>query len=104
MNVVAGAVAPALTRADRLMLQRLGGLFRGAARTPRRRRVLFLALAAPGFAGVFATPLHRSLGLLGLGGLLFATAVVFRTRTEPVFIRAEAAALWPPCPKETPHD
>jgi hypothetical protein len=78
--------------------------------TPRRRRLLLLALAAPGFLLVAATPLHRSLGLLALGFGLFAAAMVFRRRTEGVFARAEAAALWPPSPachfspvREPPH-
>ncbi len=66
--------------------------------TARRRRLLFLALAAPGFAAVFSTPLHQTLLLTVLGFLLFAAAVVFRRRAEPVFERAEAAALWPPSP------
>ena len=64
--------------------------------TPRRRRFLFLALAAPGFAAVFATPLHRNLLVLVAGFLLFAAAVIFRRRTEGVFARAEAAVFWPP--------
>ena len=75
--------------------------------TPRRRRFLFLALAAPGFAAVFATPLHRNLAVLALGFLLFGVACGFRRRTEPLFARAELAALWPPAPpplpKDTPH-
>jgi hypothetical protein len=64
--------------------------------SPRRRRLLLLGLAAPGFLLVAATPLHRALGLMALGFALFAAAFVFRQRTERVFIRAEAAALWPP--------
>ncbi|HVY34459.1 MAG TPA: hypothetical protein VG960_08555 [Caulobacteraceae bacterium] len=70
---------------------------------PRRRRLLFLALAAPGFAAVFATPLHRNLFVLVLGALLFAAACAFRARTEPLFTRAEAAALWPASPEEPAH-
>jgi hypothetical protein len=42
-----------------------------------------------------------------MGFLLFAAACAFRARTEPLFARAEAAALWPPnLPpdrSETPH-
>jgi hypothetical protein len=45
---------------------------------------------------VFATPLHRQLALLVVGLVLFAAACLFRARTEPLFQRAEAAALWPP--------
>ena len=66
--------------------------------TRRRRRFLFLAMAAPGFVAVFSTPLHRSLALLVFGFLLFAAALAFRRRIEPVFVRAEATALWPPPP------
>ncbi len=65
-------------------------------RTGRRRRLLLLALAAPGFFTVFATPLHRSLALLALGLVLFAASVAFRRWSEPLCARAEAAALWPP--------
>ena len=69
-----------------------------AARLPARwtagrkqRRLLFLALAAPGFAAVFAAPLHRSLVVMLAGGLLFGAAALFRARTEPLFERADAA-------------
>lgn len=64
--------------------------------TVRRRRFLFLGLAAPGFGAVFSTPLHQNLFVAALGFGAFAAALVFRRRTEPVFARAEAAALWPP--------
>jgi hypothetical protein len=64
--------------------------------TPRRRRLLVLALAAPGFGLVTTTPLHHALALLALGAVLFALALAFRRRTEPVFVSAEAAELWPP--------
>ncbi len=75
----------------------------------RRRRLLFLALAAPGFFAVFGAPLHHSLIAMILGFLLFGAAVAFRLHTEPVFERAEAANLWPsperlhPSPKESPR-
>ena len=77
--------------------------------TPRRRRLLFLALAAPGFFTVFATPLHRSLFLALIGFPLFAAAVVFRMRTEPLFAKSDAAGGRPALDlstaslKETPH-
>jgi hypothetical protein len=64
----------------------------------RRRRLLFLGLAAPGFLAVFATPLHQSLAVLLAGFVLFAAACLFRARTERLFVRAEAAAVWPPLP------
>jgi hypothetical protein len=64
--------------------------------TARRRRFLFLGLAAPGFGAVFSTALHQNLFVATLGLVAFSAALVFRRRTEPVFARAEAAALWPP--------
>jgi hypothetical protein len=64
----------------------------------RRRRLLFLGLSAPGFLCVFATPLHQNLAVLLAGFLLFGAACVFRARTERLFVRAEAAAVWPPSP------
>jgi hypothetical protein len=64
--------------------------------TPKRRRLLALGLAAPGFALVFSAPLHRNLALLALGGALFAAALIFRRLSEPLFARAGAGALWPP--------
>lgn len=60
--------------------------------TGRRRRLLFLALAAPGFFAIFATPLHRNLLIMIAGAILFAAAIVFRARTEPLFERAEVAS------------
>ena len=63
--------------------------------TPRRRRILFLALAAPGFVAVFATPLHHQLMVMISGLALFGAAVLFRFRTEPLLLQADAAGLWP---------
>lgn len=63
---------------------------------PRRRRLLVLGLAAPGFALITTAPLHRTFALLALGAVLFAAALIFRRRTEPAFVRAEAAGHWPP--------
>ena len=70
--------------------------------TPRRRRLLVLALAAPGFLLVALTPAHQDLALLAAGLVLFACALLFRHRTERVFTRAEAADLWPPSPDGLP--
>ncbi|CAN7657247.1 hypothetical protein LJR225_005209 [Phenylobacterium sp. LjRoot225] len=67
-------------------------------RTRRRRRFLFLGLAAPGFFSVFGTIYHHNFFVLLAGFVLFGAAVVFRARTEPTFVRAEAADLWPPSP------
>ncbi len=61
----------------------------------RRRRLFFLALAAPGFFAVFGTILHHNFFLMLAGFILFAAAVIFRQRTEPLFERATAAGLWP---------
>jgi hypothetical protein len=98
---------PSLSAAEFADLQTLVRLFGSRVRNRRRRRLLFLTLAAPGFLAVFATPLHRNLAVLAVGLLMFAAACVFRARTEPLFARAEAAALWPttlpPHPPETPH-
>jgi len=71
--------------------------------TPRRRRLTFLGLAAPGFLAVFATPLHHSFFLLIAGPLLFLAALWVRRRTEPLFAQAEAAAFWPPSDTESFH-
>lgn len=69
----------------------------------RRRRLLVLVLAAPGFVGLVATPLHRNLFILLAGAALFAAALAFRRLTEGAFVRAEAAALWPPSPTSRPE-
>jgi hypothetical protein len=93
----AQALEPPLSGAEFRRLVRLAGrLPRSWTASARRRRFLFLGLAAPGFAAVFATPLHQNLAVLLFGFGLFAAAWVFRRRTERVFARAEAAALWPP--------
>lgn len=75
----------------------------------RRRRLLFLALSAPGFFAVFGTSYHRNFFVMAAGLVLFLAAAVFRLRTEPLLVRAEAADLLPrPLPrpdtrKESPH-
>jgi hypothetical protein len=77
-------------------------------RTRRRRRLLFLALCAPGFVAIFATPLHHNFFLLLLGIVLFAAAALFRALTEPLFARADAAGPLvtspsPPPSEDSPH-
>ena len=103
--------SPALAPADPppLTPTQFAALSRLSARLParwiatrRRRRFLFLALAAPGFLAVFATPLHHQFLLLVVGFLLFGAAVLFRVRTEPLFLCADAAELWPFPPSPTP--
>ena len=75
----------------------------------RPRRLLFLGLAAPGFFAVFGTTLHHNFFVMLTGFILFAAAVIFRQRTEPLFERAAAAGLWPlphseiPPAKDTHH-
>jgi hypothetical protein len=99
------ALEPPLSGAEFRRLMRLAGrLPRSWTASVRRRRFLFLGLAAPGFAGVFATPLHQNLAVLLLGFVLFAAAWIFRRRTERVFVRAEASALWPPPLPSTPPE
>ena len=79
--------------------------------TVRRWRFLFLAMAAPGFLAVFTTTLHHNFFVLVAGFVLFGAAVLFRVLTEPVFLRAQAAEIWPPHPlsssssrsREFPH-
>lgn len=77
--------------------------------TQRRRRLLFLALAAPGFFAVFGTALHRNLFVAILGLVLFGAAALFRMRTEPLFEPASTAAADPnpdpstATPPETRH-
>ena len=99
-----GERPPPLTPAQFAALSRLSA--RLPARwiaTRRRRRFLFLALAAPGFFAVFATPLHHQFLLMLAGFVLFAAAVIFRQRTEPLFERADAAGpLAPPRPSPSP--
>ncbi|MBV9511635.1 MAG: hypothetical protein JO303_15285 [Caulobacteraceae bacterium] len=107
MTALAALPAPTLSDGEFRSLQRLARTLGPAALSRRRRRLLFLALAAPGFIAVFAAPLHRNFAVLVAGLLAFAAACVFRARSEPLFVRAEAAALWPPdLPPhrpETPH-
>jgi hypothetical protein len=74
--------------------------------TVRNRRILFLALAAPGFGCVFATPLHQNLLVLSLGAVGFLAAVAFRIRTEPRFAGSATTMVrlvHSPCDLEHPH-
>ena len=73
-------------------------------RTRRRRRLLFLALCAPGFVAIFATPLHHNFFLLVFGIVLFAAAALFRTLTEPLFERAAAAGSLANSPSPPPSE
>ena len=72
--------------------------------TRRRRRLLFLALCAPGFVATFATPLHHNFFLLVFGLVLFAAAALFRALTEPLFERADAAGPLVTSPSPPPSE
>jgi len=63
--------------------------------TRRRRRILFLALAAPGFLAVFATTYHHNFFVMLAGFALFAAAVGFRAISEPLFVQAADDDLFP---------
>lgn len=73
----------------------------------RRRRILFLALAAPGFLAVFGTTYHHNFFVMLAGFVLFGAAVAFRALSEPLFVQATGDDLFPsPHPshqKDTPH-
>jgi hypothetical protein len=94
---LATPLAPPLSAGELRRLARLGApLPRAWTASVRRRRLMLLGLAAPGFAAIAATPAHQNFFVLVAGVLAFAAAFLFRSLTEPVFVRAEAAALWPP--------
>lgn len=63
--------------------------------TRRRRRILFLALAAPGFLAVFGTTYHHNFFVMLAGFVLFAAAVAFRAVSEPLFVQAAGDDLFP---------
>ena len=67
----------------------------GWTSTARRRRILFLAGSAPGFLGVFATPLHQNLLVALTSFGLFGAAVLFRRTTEPGFVALSDHASLP---------
>jgi len=108
--VIAERDPPPLSPGEFALFSRLTGALPSPwIATRRRRRFLFLALAAPGFFAVFATPIHHSLIAMLVGFVLFGAAIAFRLKTEPLFERAQAAALWPspdpasPATKDTRH-
>ena len=63
--------------------------------TRRRRRILFLALAAPGFLAVFGTTYHHNFFVMLAGFVSFAAAVAFRAVSEPPFVQAAGDDLFP---------
>ncbi len=91
------ALDPPLSAAEYRFLKRASGRLPLAwTASPRRRRLLVVGLAAPGFLLIVSTPFHQMFALLIAGIVLFLGALAFRPFTERVFVRAEAAALWPP--------
>ena len=88
-DVSFAASRPAMSRRD---FARLAWLNRhlpgGWTSTRRRRRILFLALAAPGFLAVFGTTYHHNFFVMLGGFVLFGAAVAFRAVSEPLFVRA----------------
>lgn len=102
MAVVPDQLEEPLTPVEFQRLAKLSRLPVAWTASVRRRRLLLLGLAAPGFLAVFATPIHQSLALFVAGLVAFATALIFRSRSERVFVRAEAAAVWPPAPVPSP--
>ena len=56
--------------------------------TVRARRLLFLALCAPGFLAVFTSTWHRSLAVMALGAAAFSAALLWRRYSEPRFLAA----------------
>lgn len=98
----------ALTANDRSRLSRLSRLPAAWTGSVRSRRLLVVGLSAPGFLATFATPFHQNSGLLLAGLAAFAAALIFRVRTESLFLRAAKAGAWPPATldprlRETSH-
>ena len=62
--------------------------------TRRRRRILFLAFAAPGFLAVFGTTYHHNFFVMLAGFVLFGAAVAFRAVSEPLFVQATGDDLF----------
>jgi len=109
MSAIDHADAPATTRRSRLVSFLVAGALQLPSvwtQTARSRRLLHIGLCAPGFALVFATPLHGQLLLSLIGGVLFALAVGFRAMTEPVFAQADSVCAASPFHNQTeahPH-
>jgi hypothetical protein len=58
--------------------------------TARRRRFLFLALCAPGFAAIAGLPLHKNLWVLVCGTLAVIAAWLVRALSEPLLSLGDA--------------
>ena len=72
--------------------------------TERRRRLLFLMLAAPGFAGIVSTPQHQNPALLAAATTAFLAAIALRLTTEPHFARQGQARGQDPTSPPDPQD
>ena len=106
--VYLAASRPALRTRDFARLAWLNRHLPGAwTSTRRRRRILFLALAAPGFLAVFGTTYHHNFFVMLGGFVLFGAAVAFRAVSEPLFVQATGDDLFPSPHashhKDTPH-
>lgn len=106
-DVSLAAPSPAMSPRDFARLAWLNRHLPGAwTSTRRRRRILFLALAAPGFLAVFSTTYHHNFFVMLAGFVLFGAAVAFRAVSEPLFVQATGDDLFPaPLPshqKDTP--
>ena len=87
---------PAMTAREFARLAWLNRRLPGAwTSTRRRRRILFLTLAGPGFFAVFGTTYHHNLFVMLAGFVLFGAAVAFRAISEPLFVRAAEDDLSP---------
>ncbi len=85
-----------LSPANALRLARLRRLPPALTRTPRRRRLVAVALGSlAAMTTAIAVAAHRP---AGLASGLFLGCAVFCARfiTEPQFVRFEALGLWPP--------
>jgi hypothetical protein len=85
-----------LTPADARTLGRLARLPPSLTRTPRRRRVVLVAIASlAALTMAIGVAAHRPGGLAS--GLFLGCAVICaRFITEPQFVRLEGLGLWPP--------
>ena len=70
----------------------------------RRRRILFLVLAAPGFLAVFGTTYHHNFFVMLAGFVLFGAAVAFRAVSEPLFLWATGGDVLVPSLASHPKD
>lgn len=95
-DVSFAAARPAMSRRDLARLAWLNHNLPDAwTSTRRRRRILFLALAAPGFLAVFGTTYHHNFFVMLAGFALFGAAVAFRAVSEPLFVQAASDDLLP---------